>query len=196
MHIQDGTGQGFEAQVDDEGRLRTFSVVEAEDRHINKETGKVWSIDLDSVLTNASTKATPLYIAWFQNTSNVNYHMTDMRVHCADLAGIVDLDEVTVGTIGNQTAFLPAAVNSRRIGTAVNPTGEMDYATTATGLTGLTKVANILHAGSLDVKSSKIGITSNVIIPPGQALAVGVRALNATLGVTITWSMVEVAAPT
>ena len=192
MKIEDGTGKGFIAQVDDENRLRTFSVIEAEDRHINKETGKVWTADLDSILTNASTKATPLYVAWFQNTSNVNYHMTDMRAHLGDNAGIIDIDEVTVGAIGNNTAFVPASIASRKIGESVNPVGNMDFSSDATGLTGLTKVANIFHAGDLEAKSSHLRTTSNIIIPPGQALAVAVRALNATLGVTITWSLVEV----
>jgi hypothetical protein len=192
MHLQDGTGKGYEAKVDEEGRLGTFSVIEAEDRHINKENGKVWSADLDGIATNASSKATPLYIAWFQNTSGVNYHMTDMRVHLGDNVGLVDIDEVTVGTIGNNTAFLPAAVASRNVGTSVSPIGNMDYATSATGLTGLTKVANLFHAGSLDNKTSHLRTTSNIIIPPGQALAVAVRSLNATIGVTATWSLVEV----
>lgn len=192
MKIDDGTGKGNQAEVDGENRLRTFAVTEATDRHINRESGKVWSADMDEVLTNASTKATPLYIAWFQNTSTVNYHMTDMRMHLGDNAGIIDIDEVTVGTIGGNTAFIPTAISSRKVGTSSNPIGNMDYATAATGLTGLTKVSNIFHAGSLDNKSSHLRTTSNIIIPPGGALAVAVRATNATLGVTATWSLVEV----
>ena len=95
-------------------------------------------------------------------------------------------------TIGNNTAFLPNAVASRNIGNSTVPTGNMDSATSATGLTGLTKVANMFHAGSLDNQSSHLRTTSNIIIPPGAALAVKVLTANATLGVTITWSMVEV----
>jgi hypothetical protein len=70
----------------------------------------------------------------------------------------------------------------------------MAYATAATGLTGLTKVANLFHAGSLDNKSSHLRTTSNIIIPPGGALAVKIRTANATLCVTATWSLVEVPA--
>lgn len=179
--------------VDSQGRGVVVASTESEDRHINVKSGKVWSADLDSIATNASTKATPLYIAYFVNTSSVNYHMTDMRAHCGDLASIIDVDEVTVGTVGNATNFLPAAVASRNIGVSTNPTGTMAYATSATGLTGVTKVANIFHAGSLDNKTSHLSTTSNIIIPPGSALGVAVRGLNATAGVTITWSLVEVA---
>jgi len=179
-------------KVDYQGRGVVSAAVEFEDRHININSGKVWSADVDQIPINASTKATPLYLAYFQNTSTVNYHMTDMRAHCGDLASIIDVDEVTVGTIGGHTAFLPNAIASRNIGTSLNPIGNMAYASAATGLTGLTKVANIFHAGSLDNKTSHLSTTSNIIIPPGGALAVAVRGLNATNGMTITWSLVEV----
>ena len=173
--------------VDSQGRAQIFSSSESEDRHVNQHNGKVWSIDLDGVAANAGT-----YVAWFQNTSNVFYHMTDMRAHCLDAASILDIDEVTVTTIGNNTAFIPNQVASRNIGNSTVPTGSMDYATSATGLTGLTKVANIFHAGNLDNKSSHLSTSSNIIIPPGAALAINVITANATLGITFTWSMVEV----
>jgi hypothetical protein len=179
-------------KVDSQGRGVVIASTEAEDRHININSGKVWSADVDEIPINASTKATPLYLAYFQNTSQVNYHMTDMRAHCGDLASVIDIDEVTVGTIGNHTAFQPDAIASRNIGKSANPIGDMAYASTATGLTGLTKVANIFHAGDLDNKSSHLATTSNIVIPPGAALGVAVRGLNATNGMTITWSLVEV----
>ena len=190
MKIEDGKGKGYIAQVDDEQRLRTFAVTEAEDRHINKETGKVWSADLDGITANAG-----VYIAWFQNTSTANYHITDMRAHCLDAASILDLDEVTVGTIGNNTPFIPSAITSRKVGASVSPSGNMDYASSATGLTGLTKVSNHFHAGSLDNKSSHLRTTSNIIVPPGGALAVKVITANAINGLKVTWSLAEVATP-
>ena len=173
--------------VDSQGRASVASSSEAEDRHINQHSGKVWSIDLDGAVANAGT-----YVAWFQNTSQANYHMTDMRAHCLDAASMLDIDEVTVATIGNNTNFLPNQVASRNIGNSTVPIGNMDYATDATGLTGLTKVANIFHAGDMDNRSSHLSTTSNIIIPPGAALAIKVATANATNGVTFTWSMVEV----
>jgi len=173
--------------VDSQGRASVAAASESEDRHINQHNGKVWSIDMDGVAANAGA-----YVAWFQNTSQVNYHMTDMRAHCLDAASILDIDEVTVGTIGNNTAFLPGSVASRNIGNSTVPVGNMDYAASAAGLTGLTKITTIFHAGSLDNQSSHLSTSSNIIIPPGAALAVKVIAANSTNGVTITWSMVEV----
>jgi len=177
----------YALSVDSEGRLQGLVSSETEDRHINIRSGKVWSVDLDGVVINAG-----VYIAWFQNTSQTFYHLTDMRAHCTDAASILDVDEVTVGTIGNNTAFVPGAATSRNIGNAATPTGNMDYAASATGLTGLTKVANIFHAGSLDNKSTHLKTTSNIIIPPGAALAIKVLTANATNGLTVTWSLVEV----
>ena len=177
----------YATSVDSEGRLSTFSVVEPEDRRINRTNGKVWSIDMDGVTANAGT-----YIAWFRNTSQVNYHLTDMRAHCNDAASVIDVDEVTVTTIGNNTSFLPNDVASRNIGTTHSPTGDMDHATSATGLTGLTKVSNLFHAGSLDNQSSHLSTSSNIIVPPGQAMAIKVLTANATLGLTVTWSLIEV----
>lgn len=191
MKFEDGRGHGYVAQVDEENRVRTFAVTETEDRHINKETGKVWSVDLDEVTINAD-----VYLAYFQNNSTVNYHMTDMRAHCNDAASVIDIDEVTVGTVGGHTAFATTAVVSRNLGLAVAPVGDMAYASAATGITGLTKTKNIFHAGSLDNKTSHLATTSNIVIPPGAALAVLLRTANATNGATITWSLVEVAAAT
>ena len=179
-------------KVDSQGRGIVAAAIEAEDRHINIKNGKVWSVDLDEIATNASTKATPLYLAYFQNTSQVHYHMTDMRAHCGDVASIIDVDEITVGTIGSATSFLPSQVASRNIGVSANPLCDMYFASAATGITGLTKVANIFHAGSLDNKTSHLATTSNIIIPPGAAVGIAVRGLNATNGVTFTWSLVEV----
>jgi len=188
QEITGRTGAQMNAwSVDSQGRGQILAASESEDRHINQLSGKVWSIDLDGAVANAGT-----YVAWFQNTSQVFYHMTDMRAHCLDAASILDIDEVTVGTIGNNTAFLPSQVASRNIGNSTVPIGNMDYATSATGLTGLTKVGNMFHAGSLDNKSSHLSTTSNIIIPPGGALAVNVITANATNGITFTWSMVEV----
>lgn len=188
MKIEDGKGKGYQTQVDEKGRLRGFSVVEQEDRYIAKETGKSWSIDIDSVLINAG-----VYIAYFQNTSTVNYHLTDMRSHCKDAISLIDIDEVTVGTIGSATIFADSQVASRKIGESVLPVGDMYYASAATGITGLTKVSTIFHSGSLDDKTSHLRTTSNIIVPPGGALAVKIITANATNGVTITWSLVEVA---
>lgn len=185
-------GRGTDARsnawsIDNEGRGQVRSSSEPEDRHINQDTGKVWSIDLDNVLIDAGA-----YIAWFQNTSQTFYHLTDMRVHCQDLASIIDIDEVTALTIGNATSFLPNQVNSRHISNSTIPTGTMEFATSATGITGLTKVGNIFHAGSLDDKTSYLSTTSNVIIPPGTALGIKVLTANNALGLKFTWSLVEV----
>ena len=175
-------------KVDSQGRGVIQGSTESEDRHINAVSGKVWSVDLDGIVIDADA-----YVAYFKNTSQVFYHLTDMRAHCEDAPSILDLDEVTVGTIGNNTDFIPSALASRHIGTSTNPTGDMGYTASATGLTGLSKVGNLFHAGSLDNKSSHLSTTSNVIIPPGAALAVKVRTANAINGVTVTWSLVEVA---
>lgn len=173
--------------IDSQGRGQVAASSEAEDRHINQISGKVWSIDLDGVLANAGT-----YVAWFRNTGQAFYHLTDMRAHCLDAASILDLDEVIVGTIGNNTALSDSTIASRNLGNTVAPTGDADYATDATGLTGLTKISTIFHAGSLDNQSSHLRTTSNIIIPPGGSLAVKVITANATNGLQITWSIVEV----
>lgn len=188
LEIIGRTGAAAHAlSVDSQGRGHVIAASEPEDRHINQINGKVWSIDLDGVTANAGT-----YIAWFQNTGQVFYHMTDMRAHCLDAASVLDIDEVTVGTIGNNTGFLPDDVASRHVGNSTSPVGNMDHATDATGLTGLTKVACLFHAGSLDNKTSHLSTSSNIIIPPGAALALKVVTANATNGLKVTWSMVEV----
>ena len=174
-------------KVDSQGRGVVIAATETEQHHINATNGKVWSIDLEGAVANAGT-----YIAYFQNTSQVAYHMSNMRAHCLDAASMLDIDVVSVGTVGNATSFLPSQVASRNIGTTAVPTGDMAYATDATGLTGLTKVTNMFHAGDVEYKSSHLVTTSHVIIPPGAAMAINVITANATNGVYFTWTLIEV----
>lgn len=179
--------KAYALSVDSLGRMQALVAAESEDRRINELNGKVWSIDMDSVTGNAG-----VYVAWFQNTSQEFYHLTNMRSHCQDAASIIDIDSVSVGTIGNNTAFLPASVTSRKIGNSSMPVGNMDFTASSTGLTGLTKLSNLFHAGDLDDRSSHLKISSSLIMPPGSALAVKLITANATNGLTITWSLVEV----
>lgn len=177
----------YKMKVDSQGRGVVFAATETEQHHINSSNGKVWSIDLEGAVANAGT-----YVAYFQNTSQVNYHLTNMRAHCLDAASMLDIDVVTVGTVGNDTSFLPAQVSSRNVGATVTPTGNMAYATDATGLTGLTKVSNLFHAGDVEYKSSHLSTESHIIVPPGAALAINVVTANAANGIYFTWTLVEV----
>lgn len=177
----------FAMAVDSQGRAQVLAAAESEDRHINQISGKVWSVDIDGVVANAGT-----YIAYFENTDNVNYHLTDMRAHAMDAVTLIDIDEVSANTVGNGTAFTDAQITERNTGKTVAPEGNMALASSATGLTGLTKVGNLFHAGSLDVKSTHLSTSSNIIISPGGVIAIKILTANATNGMSITFSFVEV----
>ena len=73
MRIEDGKGYGYQARVDDENRLRTFAVIEPEDKHINRE-GKTWS-----VLSNTTAVGAGDYIFYFENTGTEEIALTDVR---------------------------------------------------------------------------------------------------------------------
>jgi len=172
--------------VDDEGRLFTFAVSENEDRHINQKNGKVWSAVINGVAIDAGQ-----YIAYFKNTGTANYHLTDIRAHMQFAASMYTVEFVS-GTVGGGTSLLPAEITSRNLGSSTDPIGTMEYATAATGLTGLTSEGVLFYAGSLDNKSSHLRTSSNIIIPPGTAIAIKVITANAAPGVTMTGSFVEV----
>jgi len=173
--------------VDSQGRGLVAASSESEDRHINQVSGKVWSVDVDGTTANAGA-----YFYYFHNSSTAILHITDVRSHCQDAASIIDIDAVTVGTIGNDTAITDAQKTSRHVSHSAPLAVTQAIATSATGLTGLTKTGNIFHAGSLDNKSSHLSTSSNVIIPVGAAVAIKVITANATNGIVATISFVEV----
>ena len=170
MKIQDGLGQGYEAAVNSEGQVSTFSVVEAEDKHINKHIGKTWSVPFTVTPVGAGD-----YFFYFKNTSTENYLVTDIRVDAAS-ADVVGVHWVS-GT-PTYTSDTDLTAYSRNSGVTLVPTATMKSDTDTTGLVDggelyfLTCEANSL---------SHLRSSSNIIVTPGAAFALRATTGTATL---------------
>ena len=174
MKIMDGKGTGSEAEVDTEGRLRGFSVTEAEDKHINTHSGRVWSIPFTVTPVGAGD-----YFFYFKNTSTEDYNITDIRIDAAS-ADVVGIHWVT-GT-PSFTASTSLTAYSRNSGVTITPTATIESDTDTTGLADggelyfLTCEAN---------KLSHLRSTANIIITPGSAVALKAATGTAALKCTI-----------
>jgi len=176
MRLHDGKGRGYEAAVDSEGKLQVFATSEDEDKHINKDTGKVWSVPFAVTPVGAGD-----FFFYFKNTSTENYLITDVRVDAAS-ADVIGVHWVT-GT-PSFTSGTDLTAYARNSGVTLTPTATMKSDTDTTGLTDggelyfLTCEAN---------KLSHLKSSSNIIITPGASFA-----LKAATGTAALKCMVSV----
>jgi hypothetical protein len=159
VKLEDGTGKGFLAKVDDENRVLTFSVVEPEDKHINIFDGGVWSY-------NQSTTAAGVgdYVYYLKNTGSSTITVTDLRVFVS-AATVVYFDKVT-GTAVGGTDLTPV---SRNLGSSKTPEATSQEGTDITGLAS----GGVLYFQACDTanKHYHLKMSANIVIPQGQAVA-------------------------
>jgi len=160
MRITGGNGKGFEAFVDSEGRLSVSAVTEAEDKHINKENGNVWSIPFTVTPVGVND-----YFFYFKNTGTVNYYLTDVRVDAAS-ADVIGVHWVT-GT-PSYTADSDLVGYSRNAATTSEPVAVMKSDTDTTGLTDAGELYFLTCEAN---KLAHLKSSSNIVITPGSAIA-------------------------
>jgi hypothetical protein len=175
MKIEDGTGSASLAKVNSKFQLSTFSISEPEDKFENR-SGNTWSI------TSSTTPVgTNDYIFYFKNTSNnVAYVITDVRAVAAG-ATLLSIDFVEgTPTFAAGSDLTPV---SRNLGSSNTISATIKEDTNTTGLTDKGRLFPIqVEAAN---KMAHLRTTSNIIIPPGQAIAMESSAIQA---VTCTWS--------
>jgi len=158
MKIDDGTGNGYQAGVDDENRLKTFAITEVEDKHINRE-GRQWSAYFTATPTSTND-----YFFYIKNTGSSDLAISDIRIMGA-AAQTINYNYVT-GTPSGGTTLAPLNRNSSssKIPTATIETGA--------NITGLTSTGTIFFE-RIDTanKRYKLSTSSNMILGQGGALA-------------------------
>lgn len=176
MKIEDGTGSASLAKVNSKFQLDTFSVSEPEDKFENR-SGNTWS-----VTASTSAVANDDYIFYFKNTSNnITYVVTDVRA-TATAACFLSIDYVK-GTPTYTAASDLTPVN-RNLGSSNTMSATIKEDTDITVITNSGRLFPIqVEAAS---KMAHLRTTSNIIIPPGQAIAMSSSSLTPT--VTTTWS--------
>lgn len=159
MAIIQDSATGRTASVDDENRLATFAVSQAEDKHSNVE-GHYNSVYFE--VTPAGANDNFFYL---QNTGTEDLAITDIRISSSVPTNIL-LDKAS-GTPTYVTGT-DAAVTNRNLGSSKTPSVIAKYDTDITG---------IVDEGVLLFQECPVADTlyhfrtsSNIIIPQGQAV--------------------------
>jgi len=159
MIIQDSrTGQT--AIVDNENRLKTFAVTQAEDKHTNEE-GFYNSVFFEVTPAGASDK-----FFYLENTGTEDLTITDIRISSSVATNIL-LRKVT-GTPTYVTGTA-AEITNRNLGSSKTPSIDAQFDTDITALTddGVLLFQECAVADTL----YHFRTSSNIIIPQGQAVA-------------------------
>lgn len=178
--IRSHGGNGhFEAEVDSENRLHVFAVQEPVIRHINAESGKVWSISFDGLNPTGASD----YIVYIKNTGTPDLFITHIRMSADTATTQVQIHAVTGTAGGSLTNITPV---SRTIGSSATPTATIQSSADITGLT----TAGTLFYEELAVVDTMYTLImdSNIIIPKDQAVAILVETDTANVTGVITLS--------
>jgi hypothetical protein len=138
MQIEDGTGKGNKAEVNDENLLRTMCIDISEEHHVNKEHAQAYHMvfTCSGIINN-----TPfLYI---KNLDDVDMVVEGFRLHTPCNAIVMVVKEPTVTTVlGNENT--PANVN---VGAGLTADGTFYTAMSGaiSGVTGGTVVDRVYY---------------------------------------------------
>lgn len=162
MKIEDGAGTGVFAKVDNEQRLRVLAVSEPVDRHVNISSQGQWSISITVTPTGAND-----YFFYLKNTSaSTAYAITDIRIS-STVATEITYEHVS-GT-PTYSGATDAPITNRYLGSSRQPTVTCKYDTDITNLTSEGEIF-FEECANADTRY-KLSTSSNIIVPPGQAIA-------------------------
>jgi hypothetical protein len=149
---------GRAVEVTEDNKLEVFAISQHEDKFKNTE-GRYWSIFVS--VTPAAPGDNFFYLT---NTGSDDLFITDIRISSSVINQF--LYKKVTGTPVGGTA---AAVTSRNLGNPKLPTATILEAAAITGLTD----DGVLLFEEIEVanKKKKDQMTSNIIIPQGQAVA-------------------------
>ena len=109
--IEDGTGSGNKAQVDDENRLHVSSVTLVEEHHVNEDEGEAYTMDIDGIQTDG----VDYWLAIIKNTADKDLHITSVTLWVSAFSNTQILEALLGGTFvyaTNGTAVIPRNCNA------------------------------------------------------------------------------------
>lgn len=176
MMLNDGTGTGNRAKVDDKNRLTTLAITETLDKQINRD-GKVWSVTSNTTAVGAND-----FIFYLKNTGDELITITDIR---ASSGAATKLYIQAVDGTPTFTAGADLTPVNRNRGQVAVPTATIKEDTNTTGLSdeGTLFILPCPTANTL----YHIRTTSGIIIPKGQAIA---AYTSAATSLEVVWSFV------
>jgi hypothetical protein len=162
LEILDGTGKGFRAKVNAENQLETLAVAIPEDKHTNSEHQGVWSLPFEGIDPVGADD----YFFYISNTGTKNISITDIRIN-STVIGTVEIQHVSGTPVF--TAGTDVTPVNRFLGSSKALFATVKTATDTTGLVeeGILFFMDLSTADEL----FHLRTTSNIIIPPGQAVA-------------------------
>lgn len=177
MIIQDGTGSKTSAKVNSDNSLKTTAIVEPRDHYIAQKTGRVWSVPFEAV---DPTGADDYFLYIKNNNNDYNLNITDIRIS-STVVGLAEVHAVS----GDASGGTSITAVSRLVGSTLSPTATLEYGVDITGLSN----DGILFFIDIDATGKLIHLrtTSNIILPPGNAIALlwsaGTGALTGTVSI-------------
>lgn len=157
--ILDGTGSGKQAKVDVENRLHTFGVSVVEQHFVNEFKQRYWMFPFDAVDPGGADD----YFIYIKYTGTGILNITDIRV-TSTVAGYLEPQKV----IGTAAGGTDVDLVNRYLGNTNLPTGTFQY---GTDITGLTDDGHLHHMYLRANTPEHLGLNGDIVIPPGQALA-------------------------
>lgn len=161
--IKNGGHDGdFGMVVKNTGRGQVDAVSETSDRHLNIEHEKVWSLPFEGIDPVGADD----YFLYIKNTGSANLAITDFRLE-SSVIGTVEVHSVAGTAV--YTADADITPVNRHVGSIEAPTAIIKTDTNTTGLTN-NGVFFWINTDVVD-KTIHLHTSSNIIIPPGQAVA-------------------------
>lgn len=157
LKIEDGTGKGYEAEVNEHNRLVVEAIVTNDQETINGK-GFVWNIPLDAVAPSGAT-----YFLYLLNTGAVDLHVSLISLN-SSAAGVFRVEKVT-GTAAGGTAV---TVSSMHTGLTIVPDATIQTGASITGLT-LSSLIGPLYLQANVPRDYQI--LSDIILPTNTAIA-------------------------
>ena len=170
MKIESGTGNGYQAAVDDENRLRVASVTLPRQHAVAKQNQKSFQLIGEATPTNGTTNV--LHIA--NNTNDQAYTLTYVRLNQIDVAGGTALPnasnyfEICTGLSYSSGGSVTSAVNTFTSSNISDGGAHYDGNPTLTGN------AEVLdkHYPKDEAEEQRYSKEGSVIIPPGSSLTI------------------------
>ena len=162
MRVEDGKGRGFWASINAANQLETHAVAEPHDRYVNRQNQRVWSLPFTAIDPVGAND----YFLYIKNTGTEILAVTDLRIE-STVAGIIEVQHVSGTPV--YTADTDITPVNRYLGSSNVPVAT---AKTDTDTTGLTSQGVIFYMNMPVVDTiHHLSTSSNIIIPPGQQMA-------------------------
>ena len=183
--IEDGSGKGFRAGVDNENMLRVHAVMQTMERHTNDEHGDAYHC----VFSQSPTAADDCFF-YMANSSDEDIIIEGLWIGFINADG--DDPEIYCklgdkGTRDAATALTPANCNAGS-GKAADGTFEKGVDLDAGTLTGGVEIERFVFADTVNHVTSHFNFEQDLIIPKNETFTIWATDAQATYYITVVFN--------